>query len=247
METKISNPYIRKVREVGISGNRSCSMGGVTSKVIFFSLLTAVGICADVFKAVPIQYRGATLIGCAIVALITSLVNAFVPSAVPVLGSIFCLAEGYIIGWTCRGYSYLYHGIVPIALLITFFVVFTMATLYATGTIKVNQKFKAVISTLFLVSIVFSLFVFITSFFTPVLSNFFYGYGLIAFGIAIIDVVIASLYLVVDFDNIAICVSNDYEKKCEWQLGYGLVMSIIILFLRILRLVAKIMSILSDR
>ena len=84
-----------------------------------------------------------------------------------------------------------------------------MLLLYCTGIIKVGQKFKAVVSTLFLASIVAGLLVFISSFFTDSISSIVYGNGWIGIGISAASVLIASLHLAVDFDNIA----QGVEKK----------------------------------
>lgn len=242
MEEKLSNPYFNQIyKNNTISSSTTCSVSGIATKILFLCLLTAVTICVALFGIVPQGSRMTLLAICGIVAFTSSLINFFLPSAAQIVGPIFCLAEGYVIGWACRTYSAIFYGIIPIVLLLTVFVVLTMAILYATKIIKANQKYRAVIGTLFLVSILVSLFVFISSFFTTVFSNFFYGNSYLSIAISLINVIIVSLYLVTDFDDIIRSTSEGYPKKCEWALAFGLVMSVIILFLRMLKLVSKIL------
>lgn len=241
MELKVSNPYIKKVKKLSAASNSlTCSMAGTSSKVFFFLLLTAVGICISASGIIPIENSITAVLICLIVSLISSLISLFIPSTTPVLGSIFCLTEGYVVGWLCMSYSYLYNGVVPTALILTFIVIFAMAFLYSTGIIKVNQKFRAIVSTFFFASLIFGVFIFISSFFTPVFLNFFYGYGPVAIALSVVDVILAALFIVTDFDSIVTCISKGYPKKTEWLLAFSLVMSIIILFIRILNLLVQI-------
>lgn len=243
MKTQLSNPYFKKISsQFDITEGKSASYRGIALKIVFFLMLTGAGVAAYMLHLVPEQYTVPALIATGTVALITPFINFLVPKATLVFGSLFCIAEGYLIGFLSESYSNLYHGIIPIALTVTFGVVFVMLALYATKIIKVGHKFKVVITTLFMTSILFSGIVFISSFFTPVLANFVWGNSWFGIGIAVVMLLIAALNLVVDFDNIALSVKKGYSSKYEWSLAFGVAMSIILIFIRILELVAKIMS-----
>ena len=139
-------------------------------------------------------------------------------------------------------YSKMYSGIVPIALIVTLGVIATMLFLYTSRIIKVGHRFRAILTTLFFSSFLISIIVFISSFFTNALTAIFWGNGPIGIGFSIIFVLISAFYLVIDFDNITNAVNNRCDKSYEWILAFGLVVTILILFVRILSLLARIFS-----
>ncbi|WDV47216.1 Bax inhibitor-1/YccA family protein [Clostridiaceae bacterium M8S5] len=243
MRTLLSNPYFRRIsKKAEVNNNNPSTFGGIALKVVLFLLITGGGLCAYIYKLVPESYMMYSLIGAGATTVITALLNYLIPTLTPLFGTLYCIAQGFLIGFVCEGYSQYYNGIIPIALGLTFMVIAVMLFLYATKIIKVGQRFKAVISTLFLASIVAGGIVFISSFFTDTITSIVYGNGWIGIGISAGALLIASLNLVVDFDNIAVSVKNKYSKKYEWQLAFGLVMTVIYIFIRMLRLVAQIMG-----
>jgi len=243
MKSILSNPYFKKVsKQDDVNSGKPATYGSIGTKILFFLILTCVGVCLSIFLSIPDNFINYVLIGAGVTVLISSLINFFVPKATPVFGSLFCIAEGYLIGWICQSYAKVYEGIIPMALVITFSVIFIMLFLYATKIIKVGQRFKAVVSTLFLTSIVLGVLVFISSFFTDAISSIVWGNGVVGIAISLGVLLIAALNLVIDFDNIAQSVKKQYSNKYEWSLAFGLVMTVILIFVRVLNLLAKIMS-----
>ncbi|GKX30262.1 membrane protein [Vallitalea longa] len=242
MRTKLLNPYFKKISDEHNISGKPASYGSIAIKVLFFLLLTGAGVCAYVFNVVPEEYINYALIGAGVITMITSLINFFNPKGTPIFGSLFCIAEGFLVGWLCQVYSVFYYGVVPIAIGVTFVVILVMLFLYATRIIKVGQRFRAVVSTLFLTSFILYGLVFVSSFFTNAITSLVWGNS--GFGIAISAgaLLLAALNLVVDYDNIAQCVKNKYSNRYEWSLAFGLVMTIILIFIRVLRLLSKIMS-----
>ncbi len=239
--TNTSNPYMRKIIVGGADqGGSFTTYGGVSVKLLFFFLCTGIGVAFYYIFPFSYQYSDVVLIGAAGIAIVTSIMCYAKPSTTPVAGTIFTLSQGYIVGYVCKMYTYLYYGIVPLALFVTFTVVLAMLILYGTGIIKVGKRFRAVVSTLFFASIMIGLITFISSFFTPVLANLLYGDTIFGLLISIAFVVIATLNLAVDFDNIVYGVKNRTEKKYEWVYAFGLATTVIILFVRILSLIARL-------
>lgn len=243
MNIKLSNPYFKRLsNQPDINVGEPCTLAGISLKILFFMLITAGGVYAYISGIVPEAYMTYAIIGAAATTIISILLNLLVPTGTPVIGSMFCLSEGFLVGWICSTYSKLYNGIIPIALGITFIIIIIMLFLYASKIIKVGQRFKAVISTMFLGSIVIGAIVFISSFFTNAISSVVYGNGWIGIAISAGALLIAALNLAVDFDNIAQGIQNQYSKKYEWSMAFGLVVTVILIFTRVLTLVAKIMS-----
>ena len=120
--------------------------------------------------------------------------------------------------------------------------VFAMAILYMSGLIKVTQKFKAVICTLFFTGILLGILMFVGSL-IPATSAFFMAVAdNMAIGIigSIVFIVIACLMLIVDFDAIRNAVDRQLPKKYEWIAAFALVYTVINLYLKIFSLLSRI-------
>lgn len=174
--------------------------------------------------------------------ILCSMLAYWVPGSVPVLGSVAAAALGYIAAFASVSYAKEYANIVWIALAVTVLVFLVMLFLYTSGIIKVNKKFKAIVFTLFIVSILGSAGVYISSLFTSVLTDFFVGDSTLALIVAIGALIIAALNLAIDFDYIATIVTKGMKKKYEWRAAYGLHITILVIFLRVLHVLSKFMK-----
>lgn len=238
---RLANPYIRKIDDSSHSEN-SATLGGIAIKVIFFFILTAIGAWLYFYNIIPSKFITTFLIGSSILTIVTLFLSYFVPASAPISGAIFSLCEGYLIGYSCNMYTNLYSGVIPIAIIVTLAVVGTMLVLYLTRIIRVGRRFRTVFTTLFFGSVVLSVIIFISSFFTNALTDVFLSNGILGISYSIGFVLFSAFYLVIDFDNISIAIDNHCDKKYEWLLAFGLVVTILILFVRVLELVAKIGS-----
>ncbi|WP_218186236.1 Bax inhibitor-1/YccA family protein [Marinifilum fragile] len=132
-----------------------------------------------------------------------------------------------------------YPGIVMQAVGLTFGTLFAMLFAYKTGLIKVTQKFKAGIVAatggimlFYLVSWIMNMF--------GIGNGFYYGSSLLSIGISLFVVVIAALNLVLDFDFIEKGAQSGAPKYMEWYGAFGLMVTLIWLYVELLRLLAKI-------
>ncbi len=240
MQTNTNNPFIKNITVGNASQGASVSTyAGVSAKLIFFFLCTGIGVSAYFMFPIPWGQEAFYMAGSAAIAIVTSILCYRKPEVTPIAGTIFTLSQGYIVGYLCDEYSRMYYGIVPLALGVTFTVVIAMLILYGTKIIKVGRKFRTVVSTLFFASILIGLVTFASSFFTPVISDLLFGDTVFGLLISIAFVVIATLNLAVDFDNIVYGVNNRTEKKFEWIYAFGLATTVVILFIRILSLISR--------
>lgn len=236
----IYNPFFRKF-EVAKNGEGAATYGGIAVKGIWFLALTLLGVAAYFY--VPLFTNSLyLLIGAAAIAIICPILIYWIPSTTPVLGTLYSVVQGYLVGLLCEQYAKQYSGLIFIALGVTAIVLFSLLFLYASGIIKVGNKFKAFVSLLFLGSIIASGVVFVSSMFFPSVQSIIYGNGVLGIAVAGISLVIAGLNLIAEFDNVAQTVSRQLCKKYEWQAAYGLIMTVVILFLRILALLSKILG-----
>tara|TARA_Y100000994_G_scaffold38519_1_gene29397 strand:- start:665 stop:1408 length:744 start_codon:yes stop_codon:yes gene_type:complete len=178
-------------------------------------------------------------IGGFIVALITIFKKHLAPTTVP----IYAALEGLALGGISFMYNSMYEGIVSQAILLTLGILFALLFAYKSQIIKPTENFKlglfAATGGIFLVYMVGL----VMSFFgsgLPVLDPT--NSSLFSIGFSLFVVVIASLNLVLDFDFIEEGSEKGMPKYMEWYGAFGLLVTLIWLYLEILRLLSKLRS-----
>ncbi len=155
------------------------------------------------------------------------------------LGPVYALCYGYSVGSISKAYEASQDGIVLQAAMATAAVFFVMLTLYRTGLIKVTEGFRRIVMgatfavmLLYIVSFAISLFggeiAFINS---P---------SLIGIGFSVLVCGLAAANLAVDFDLVEKGTRMKVSKDYEWVAALGLVVTIVWLYLEILRLLSKL-------
>ena len=175
----------------------------------------------------------------AIVAFIVALVTIFKKEWSPVTSSIYAALEGIILGGLSVLLDKVYPGIVIQAVALTFGVLFCLLAAYTSGLIKPTENFKlgvvaatGGIAVVYLVDIVMGFF--------GRSIPFIHQSGLIGIGFSIVVVIIASLNLVLDFDFIEKGTEAGAPKYMEWYGAFGLMVTLIWLYLEILNLLGKL-------
>ena len=170
---------------------------------------------------------------------ITALVVSFTRNKhlVPV----YTVLEGLFLGGISAMMEASYPGIVSHAVAGTFATLFSMLILYKTGVIKCDEKFRSVILIATLSVAVIYLVDLIGHFFhyAVPLINTSTNFG-IAFSVVVI--IIAALNLIVDFDFIERGAQNMLPKDYEWYGAFGLMVTMVWLYVEILRLASKFMD-----
>ena len=174
-----------------------------------------------------------------ILALITIFKKEWAPYTVP----LYAIFQGLALGGISYIYASMYTGIVQQAVFLTFGIFGSLLFAYKTKIIKPTENFKlglfAATGGIFLVYLVS----FIMSFFgsgLPIMNP--QNSSLISIGFSIFVVIIASLNLVLDFDFIEEASEAGAPKYMEWYGVFGLLVTLIWLYLEILRLLAKLNS-----
>ncbi|MGA2431381.1 MAG: Bax inhibitor-1/YccA family protein [Candidatus Acidiferrum sp.] len=178
------------------------------------------------------------MIGGLIGGFVTALVTIFKKTWAPVTAPLYALLEGFALGGISAVFEKSYHGIAFEAIGLTFGVLFVMLLAYKTGVIRATQGFKLGVIAATGGIAVFYLAEMALGFFhitVPAVN----GSGWIGIGFSLFVVVIASLNLVLDFDMIETGARNNAPKYMEWYGAFGLMVTLIWLYLEILRLLAK--------
>jgi uncharacterized YccA/Bax inhibitor family protein len=156
-------------------------------------------------------------------------------------GMIYCLLEGLFIGGISAFAEAYYPGIAIQAGLLTFGTLFALLGAYKTGMIKVTQNFRlgvmaatGGICLVYLLSFGMSLF----GFHMPYIHE---G-GLIGIGFSLFVIGIAAMNLVLDFDFIEKGSKSGAPKYMEWYAAFGLIVTLVWLYIEILRLLMKLQS-----
>ena len=258
-----SNPVLSRLSKVSERTQEgAATYQGIAAKTTYFLLVTLVGMVAQllvmaalagepILQTIKIYDRftlslsakeGGILIGVLLAGFACELLGIFVRKTIPVTGTIYSASQGYVISFlvfkVLTGYEYL--GLE--ALLLTVAVIAVMSWLYSSGLVRGGKKFRTVLLTLLLSSILLGVLTFVGSlipatreFVTAMLQNS-------AFVIAmdVIGIVIAALFLISDFAMIDTCVKENYPKHYEWAAAFGLVFTVIWLYLKILDLLMQL-------
>ena len=173
----------------------------------------------------------------AIVGFIFALIVAFTKNKF--LTPLYAMCEGLFLGGISAVFNAQYPGIVIQAVLGTFAAMFSMLGLYRIGAIKCTDKFRSVIFTATISIAVLYLIQWIGSFFHYSIPAIF-GTGTIGIGFSVIVVAIAALNLILDFDFIERGTQAMLPKDYEWYGAFGLMVTLVWLYIEILRLLAKL-------
>ena len=174
-----------------------------------------------------------------------ALAMSFRPKWSPYIAPAFALLEGLFVGSVSAYYDYAfrtsYPGIVMQAVGLTLVVTMVMYVLYKTRIIKVTQKFRSVI-TIATISIgVFYLIQWIAfSIFKTTIGAFTMASTPLGIGFSVVVVCLAALNLLLDFDMIEKGAEKKAPKFMEWYSAFGLLVTLVWLYLEILRLLSKL-------
>lgn len=154
---------------------------------------------------------------------------------------LYAVAEGLLLGVISRVFEVDYSGIVLQAVMLTIGVFLVMLVLFATGAIKVTEKVRlAIIASTFAIAMVY-LVSLVASFFGSGVP-FIHDAGPIGIGFSLVVVGVASMNLLLDFDLVQRGVAARAPKYMEWYAAFGLMITLVWLYLEILRLLAKLRS-----
>ena len=239
LSLRSGNPVLsKKTFDNTISSDNKMTIEGTVNKTAI-SLFLLVGTGYLTFNTINLVL----LIGCGIGGFILAIITVYKKEWAPITVPIYAVLEGGMLGGISYMYNSLYDGIVTNAILLTVGILVSLLIAYRSGYIKATENFKlGIFAATGGIAIVY-------------LINFFMGFfgsGLgvmsvnnaspISIGFSIVVVIIAALNLVLDFDFIEEGAEKGAPKYMEWYGAFGLLVTLIWLYLEILRLLAKLNS-----
>lgn len=168
---------------------------------------------------------------------IVALITVFNKKRSNVLAPIYAVLEGLFLGGISAFFESMYPGLVMRAIVLTFAVLFAMLFAYKTQIIKVTQKFRTgVIAATMGIAVAYFLSFILRIF--GVDTTFMFGGGTMGIVISLVIVAVAALNLVLDFDFIEKGEQAQLPKYFEWYGAFGLMVTLIWLYIEILRLLS---------
>ncbi len=170
---------------------------------------------------------------------VVALVTIFAPKVSPVTAPVYAALEGLVLGAISAVFEGTYRGIVIQAVGLTVSVLVILLVAYASRLIQASENFKlGIVSATGAICLVY-LTTMVLSWF-GVRVPYIHESGWIGIGFSLFVVVIAALNLVLDFDFIEQGTERGAPKYMEWYGGFGLLVTLIWLYLEVLRLLAKL-------
>ena len=209
-----------------------------TSILVLILLVTAAFTWHEASVGETGVTYGLLIAGC-IGGFLVALLTIFVPKLSPFTAPLYAALEGLVMGAISAVFESQYPGIVLQAVGLSVGVLAVMLFLYGTGIIRATEKFKigviaatGAICLVYLASMVMSLF--------GVRIPLIHESGSVGIGFSLVVVVIAALNLILDFDFIQQGVTQQAPKYMEWYGGFSLLVTLVWMYLEILRLLSKL-------
>ena len=224
-------------------GDEVMTLNGTVNKTGLLLILAIVGAAfswSQFSGPASLPAMGSLMIGGAIGGLILALVTVFKKTWAPVTAPLYALVEGVFIGALSAIFEMRYPGIVMQAVGLTFGTLAALLLAYRSGLVKATENFRlgvvaatGGIALLYLVNIGMQLFGFQG-------MGFIHDSGWVGIGFSAVVVVVAALNLVLDFDFIEQGVERGAPKYMEWYAAFGLLVTLVWLYLELLRLLSKL-------
>ena len=238
------NPVFSGIRvDEGIS--TEATVKGVAFKTF---ILLGVALLSAIFAisyGASVVLNPVSLILVTIGALVCGIAGQVSPRAAKVCGVLYAICEGVMLGLVSFLFEAVYGGIVLSAILITFTIFGVMLLLYTTEIIKVTARFTRVMYTLGISILIISLVYAISALINP--NNILIvaltqntGLMLLVSGFILLY---GAFMLAMDFEQVKMVVANGFDKRYEWMAALGLMVTLIWIYIEVLRLLA----ILADR
>jgi uncharacterized YccA/Bax inhibitor family protein len=217
------------------TGNRMTLQGTINKTLLLlFLVIAAAALVWENFALLMPFILPAVILG-----FIVAIVTIFRPEWSPVTSPVYAVLEGVILGAISALMNTVYPGIVGQAVILTFGVFVLLLVVFSSRLIRVTGTFRLVvigatgaICLLYIANIILSFF--------GMQIGFIHESGWLGIGFSLVVVVVASLNLILDFDYIEKGVEHGLPKHMEWYAAFALLVTLVWLYLEILRLLAKI-------
>ena len=233
-----SNTFKNVVKKDSLHLDNTMTIRGTVDK-------TALALCLLVISGYySFSQANSTLMmtgmGMGLVLLLTTIFKkSWSPYTVP----LYSISQGFVVGGISYFYNSQYEGIVLQAVLLTILVLFSMLFAYRSKIIKPTENFKlAVFSAIMAILLLYVIGFFAGLFGTGLSILDPRNSSLASIGFSVFVVVIGAFCLVIDFDFIEEGAEQGLPKHMEWYGAFSLMVTLVWLYIEILRLLMKLRS-----
>lgn len=233
-----SNPVFRSISrsETYISAE-TATYGGIISKTL---ILLVVAVVAGFLSIMYIPVE--TLYSMLFVSMIVGFISVIIASrsvrlAMP-FSLLYSLAEGLLLGVITAIFESIIPGVAFTAIMGTLVIFFVMLFLYTSRTIRVTNRFRRIMFSVMLGLLVFFILFGILSLFGGTIMTNIMMNPQIALAVGAIMIIIGALMLTLDFERAESIVESGADKRYEWVVSLGLMVTIVWIYIEILRFVA---------
>jgi uncharacterized YccA/Bax inhibitor family protein len=246
MEMQSSNPTLNEktfgAARVGVGEPSMTIQGTVNKTFILLAILVAAAswTWSKAYDPSSAGFVGITFIGSMIVGLVLAIATSFKPVWSPITAPLYAACEGLLLGILSAYFEARYPGIVMQAVGLTFAVTFAMLMGYKAGWLQATPGLRKGLMIAMGGIMIFYAVVWIASMFGIHPPGFLNGGGPLGIAFSLFVVGIASMSLILDFDIIESGAREGLQKYMEWYGAFALMVTLIWLYMEILRLLSKI-------
>ena len=224
-------------------GEGKMTVEGTVNKAGLLLMLLAGTAAYTVWQAMFQQNTAvmALILPALIAALVFGLIVSFFPKTAPWLSPLYAVCEGAVIGIVSMIFEARFHGIVVQAAGLTLMTLAAMLFLYKTGMIRATPGFQKGMMMAFGAIMLMYLVQFLASLFGHPMG-FLHDNGPVGMLIAVAITGVAALSLILDFDMIESGAASGAPKYMEWYAAFGLMVTLVWLYIRILDLLSRLRS-----
>jgi uncharacterized YccA/Bax inhibitor family protein len=233
-----SNPLLKREESFTGTAETAMNLNGTVNKT---GILLLICMATAAYGWTTPELRGGLLIVPLLGGFVLAMVGMFKPATSPYVAPLYAACEGLVLGVVSEMFNVKYPGIAANAVLLTFSVLGLFLFLYATRIVRVTNGMKAAIfaatggiCVVYLIDMVLG----------------FFGHGVpfinsggpMGIGISLLICAIAAFNFFLDFDAIEGFIRSGSPKYMEWYAGLALLVTLVWLYLEILRLLSKVQN-----
>jgi uncharacterized YccA/Bax inhibitor family protein len=239
---RTSNPALKDDAFRGLPrelGGEAMTMQGTVNKTGFSLLILIAAAALTWSRALAGEAVGVYALLGAILGFVVALATIFKPAWAPVTTPLYAALEGLLLGAVSAMYESRYPGLPMNAVALTFGTLAALLAAYSSGLIRPSENFKlGVVAATGAVALVYFASI-VLGFFHVAIPGIF-GSGPIGIAFSLFVVGLAAVNLVLDFDFVENGVRAGAPKYMEWYGAFGLLVTLVWLYLELLRLLAKL-------
>ena len=238
MNVQSSNPLLKRAISFDVTGEATMNLNGAVHKT---GILLLICIATASYGWMNPSLSGPLLIGGLLGGLVACLVGTFMPRTAPIAAPVYAALEGLVLGVISQYFNRAYPGIAANAILLTFSVLGLFLFLYATRIVQVTNGMRVAIFAATLgVLAVYAIDLLLGLF--GISMPLIHSSGWLGIGVSLLICGIAAFNFFLDFDAIERTARAGAPKYMEWYFGMALLVTLVWLYLEILRLLAKLQN-----